>query len=90
MQPSLERLRYLQTYDWLFLRALITAGCFGWTAFSLTAALDQHVLNRKTKARHSFASKSVLAAALVALFTTLYIQNFAYRYYAYTIFPVLF
>lgn len=90
MQLGLEGLRYLQTYDWLFLRALITVGYLGWIAFSLTTALDQHVLNRKTKARRSVANKSVLGAVLAALFTTLYMQNSSYRYYAYAIFPVLF
>ncbi|KAF9903824.1 Glycosyl phosphatidyl inositol anchor synthesis [Linnemannia zychae] len=31
----LEGLRYLQTYDWLFLRSVISAGYLGWIAFSL-------------------------------------------------------
>lgn len=90
MQLGLEGLRYLQTYDWLFLRALITVGYLGWIAFSLTAALDQYVLNGKTEARRSVASKFVLGSVLAALFAALYMQNSPYQYYAYSIFPVLF
>ncbi|KAF4584252.1 GPI ethanolamine phosphate transferase 1 [Ophiocordyceps camponoti-floridani] len=41
---ALEGLRYLQTYDWLFLRALITMGFVGWMAYALTMVIDLYVL----------------------------------------------
>lgn len=83
MQLCLEGLRYLQTYDWLFIQALITVGYLGWIAFSLTAALDQYVLNGKTEACRSIASKAVLGSILAALFVTLYVRNSPCQYYAY-------
>ncbi|RDA85601.1 hypothetical protein CP532_0907 [Ophiocordyceps camponoti-leonardi (nom. inval.)] len=43
---ALEGLRYLQTYDWLFLRALITSGYLGWMAYALTKVIDQFVLQK--------------------------------------------
>ncbi|KAF9134927.1 Glycosyl phosphatidyl inositol anchor synthesis [Mortierella sp. 14UC] len=39
----LEGLRYLQTYDWLFLRSVISAGYLGWIAFSLNFILRTFV-----------------------------------------------
>ncbi|PYH94480.1 hypothetical protein BO71DRAFT_429954 [Aspergillus ellipticus CBS 707.79] len=43
IDATLECLRYLQTYDWLVLRAMISVGYLGWVAFALTTTLDQHV-----------------------------------------------
>ncbi|KAK0947064.1 Glycosyl phosphatidyl inositol anchor synthesis, partial [Friedmanniomyces endolithicus] len=40
IQLGLQGLRYLQTYDWLFLRTLITIGYLGWIAFAFTTAVD--------------------------------------------------
>ncbi|KAF9956093.1 Glycosyl phosphatidyl inositol anchor synthesis [Mortierella alpina] len=39
----LEGLRYLQTYDWLFLRSVVSAGYLGWIAFSLNFILRTFV-----------------------------------------------
>ncbi|KAF9438824.1 Glycosyl phosphatidyl inositol anchor synthesis [Entomortierella beljakovae] len=41
----LEGLRYLQTYDWLFLRSVISAGYLGWIVFSLNFILRTFVSN---------------------------------------------
>ncbi|KAF8977678.1 Glycosyl phosphatidyl inositol anchor synthesis [Entomortierella lignicola] len=41
----LEGLRYLQTYDWLFLRSVISAGYLGWIVFSLNFILRTFVGN---------------------------------------------
>jgi phosphatidylinositol glycan class N len=49
VKVGLAGLRYLQTYDWLFLRALVTIGYLGWIAFALTTVVDLHVLHGKTK-----------------------------------------
>ncbi|KAF9990478.1 Glycosyl phosphatidyl inositol anchor synthesis [Mortierella antarctica] len=39
----LEGLRYLQTYDWFFLRSVVSAGYLGWIAFSLNFILRTFV-----------------------------------------------
>ncbi|KAK2626381.1 hypothetical protein QTJ16_004643 [Diplocarpon rosae] len=49
VKTGLDGIRYLQTYDWLFLRALITIGYLGWIAFALTTVIDLHVLHGKTE-----------------------------------------
>ncbi|KAF9158836.1 Glycosyl phosphatidyl inositol anchor synthesis [Mortierella sp. AD011] len=45
----LEGLRYLQTYDWLFLRTIVSAGYLGWIAFSLNFILKTFVSNSDTR-----------------------------------------
>ena len=87
---GLGGLRYLQTYDWLFLRALVTIGYLGWIAFALTTVIDLHVLQGKTRTARTFFTYAVFGA-LVALFLSfLWIRNAPIAYYAYAIFPLAF
>ncbi|KAG0235816.1 Glycosyl phosphatidyl inositol anchor synthesis [Actinomortierella wolfii] len=45
----LEGLRYLQTYDWLFLRSIISIGYLGWIAYSLNFILKTFVKTHDTR-----------------------------------------
>ncbi|KAL2356483.1 Phosphatidylinositolglycan class N-domain-containing protein [Cryomyces antarcticus] len=90
MQSGLQGLRYLQTYDWLFLRAVVTAGYLGWIAFATTTVIDLHVLHGKTETSRTTPSIVLFSSVLVALFSFLYIQSSRLTYYAYAIFPVMF
>lgn len=90
MQIGLEGLRYLQTYDWLFLRALVTLGYLGWMAFALTTVIDLHVLQGKAETSRSSATVAVAASVLVALYSMLIIQKSPLTYYVYATLPVLF
>lgn len=83
-------LRYLQTYDWLFLRALVTAGYVGWIAFAFTTAIDAHMLDGKVQASRTIASTTVFASLMVGLFSFLFVQSSPPQYYAYAVFPVMF
>ncbi|OSS47512.1 hypothetical protein B5807_07243 [Epicoccum nigrum] len=87
---GLDGLRYLQTYDWLFLRALITLGYLGWIAFAITTVLDLHVLNEDSPAQRTTQSITVFSSALVVLYSALLKQRSPLWYYAYAFFPVLF
>jgi len=87
---GLQGLRYLQTYDWLFLRALVTVGYLGWIAFATTTVVDLHVLHGKAETQRTTASMIVFFSALVALFSLLFVQHSSWTYYAYAIFPVIF
>ena len=87
---GLEGLRYLQTYDWLFLRALITVGYLGWIAFAITTVIDLHVLHGKTETTRTVMSTSVFGSVLVVLYSYLWIQSSPATYYAYALFPVFF
>lgn len=89
-QLGLDGLRYLQTYDWLFLRALITIGYLGWIAFAITTVIDLHVLHQKTEGTRSPLTVAVFGAALIALYSSLWIQKSPFTYYLYVFFPVIF
>lgn len=87
---GLQGLRYLQTYDWLFLRTLVTLGYLGWIAFSFTMAIDQHVLNGSIEAQRSVGSSMAFVAALAAIYALLFAQSSPWTYYAYAAFPAIF
>ncbi|KAI9710266.1 MAG: Glycosyl phosphatidyl inositol anchor synthesis [Bogoriella megaspora] len=90
LKLALAGLRYLQTYDWLFLRALVTAGYLGWIAFAITTVIDLHVLHGKTQDSRTTSSIVVFFSALVALYSLLFIQSSSWTYYAYSVFPIIF
>ncbi|KAH9222054.1 GPI ethanolamine phosphate transferase-like protein [Leptodontidium sp. 2 PMI_412] len=83
-------LRYLQTYDWLFLRALITIGYLGWIAFALTTVIDLHVLHGKTETSRTLFGTIFFSSVLVILYASFIVSKSPYTYYAYAIFPVAF
>ncbi|MCJ1331971.1 Glycosyl phosphatidyl inositol anchor synthesis [Thelotrema lepadinum] len=90
MQLGLEGLRYLQTYDWLFLRALVTVGYLGWMAFAMTTVIDLHVLHGKIETSRSNTTVGFAASILVGLYSMLIVQKSPLFYYAYVTMPVIF
>ena len=89
-QLGLEGMRYLQTYDWLFLRTLVTAGYLGWIAFALTTVVDLHVLEGKVLPKRSTANTVGFSALAAVLFALLFARSSSWRYYVYAFFPILF
>lgn len=87
---GIEGLRYLQTYDWLFLRTLITMGYVGWIVFALTTVVDIHVLTEDVPAQRTTASVAAFSSILVGLYAILVKQHSPMVYYLYALFPVLF
>jgi len=87
---ALQGLRYLQTYDWLFLRALVTIGYLGWIAYALTTVLDLHVLHSRVKPERTPAAVAAVAAVLVALYASFVVSKSPVTYYAYAFFPAFF
>jgi len=90
IQLGLGGLRYLQTYDWLFLRALVSAGYLGWIAFALTTVIDMHVLHGRTHTSRTYATSASFGAVSAALFSLLLVRKAPMTYYLYAIFPPLF
>ena len=87
---GLDGLRYLQRYDWVFLRALVTTGYLGWIAFALTTVIDMHVLHGKAQTSRTWATSSLFGAITAVLFSLLFMRKAPISYYAYGIFPPLF
>ncbi|KAK7981879.1 phosphatidylinositolglycan class N [Apiospora saccharicola] len=90
MQLALDGLRYLQTYDWLFLRVLITLGYIGWMAYAITSVVDLHVLQGETQPQRSLGGVLFFSSILVALWASFIVSKSPVTYYAYAFFPVFF
>ena len=90
IELGLQGLRYLQTYDWLFLRALVTAGYLGWIAFAITTVIDLHVLHGKTETSRKSSTVMIFSTLWVAIFSVLWVQKSPVTYYAYAAFPLIF
>lgn len=87
---ALQGLRYLQTYDWLFLRALITMGYLGWITYGITTVIDLHVLHGAVPDERTTASTIFFSSILVALYSFFIIERSPVTYYGYAFFPVFF
>ena len=90
IQLSLEGLRYLQTYDWLFLRTLCTAGYFGWMTFATVSVINLHVLSGSVEPSRDIQSNIFFSSALLILFSKFVTEKSGWTYYAYAVFPVYF
>jgi len=90
IKTGLEGLRYLQTYDWLLLRTIVTLGYLGWIAFALTTVLDSHIVDGAAEADRTLVSTFLFSGVLVSLYTLFFIQKSRPTYYAYALFPVVF
>ncbi|KAI5288135.1 Glycosyl phosphatidyl inositol anchor synthesis, partial [Ascosphaera acerosa] len=90
LRTTIAGLRYLQTYDWLFLRALVSAGYLGWIAYALTTVADTHLLQCSVPATRTAATSAAFAAVLAALCAVFAAQRASWRYYVYAAFPVFF
>jgi phosphatidylinositol glycan class N len=90
LKVGLAGLRYLQTYDWLFLRALITVGYLGWVAYALTTVVDLHVLHGRFQPSRTLTGTLVSTSALTAFYASFIISKSPIAYYGYAFFPVFF
>jgi phosphatidylinositol glycan class N len=59
IEMSLEGLRYFQTYDWLFLRSIITLGYIGWCLFGLEFVIRTYVFSDEKDKQPTFIDSSV-------------------------------
>ncbi|CAM1511114.1 Fc.00g086270.m01.CDS01 [Cosmosporella sp. VM-42] len=87
---GLQGLRYLQTYDWLFLRALITIGYLGWMAYAITTVINLYVVQESVPPKRTIIGAAVFSSILVALYASLIVSKSPPTYYAYAFFPVMF
>lgn len=72
MTLSLEGLRYFQTYDWLFLRGIVTLGYVGWCVFCLQFVIANFVLSPKSQTNVSIKSQVMVRTWQAILFCVRY------------------
>ncbi|KAI8581187.1 hypothetical protein K450DRAFT_233511 [Umbelopsis ramanniana AG] len=93
IEMSLDGLRYFQTYDWLFLRSIITLGYIGWCLFGLEFVIRTYVFTNDNDKQPTVIDSFISYASIVALlglFWIIYRQQMPPMYYAYAFFPVYF
>lgn len=90
MRVGFEGMRYLQTYDWLFLRTLITLGYLGWMAYAITSVIDLHVLKGTEPPSRTLGGNIFFSATLAVIYASLIVSRSPSTYYAYAFFPVFF
>lgn len=90
IEIGLQGLRYLQTYDWLFLRATITIGYLGWMVYAITTVINLHVLQGTVVPSRNLTATTAFSALYVVLAASFIISKSPIAYYAYTFFPVFF
>lgn len=62
MSLSLDGLRYFQTYDWLFLRSVVTAGYVGWCIFCLQFVIRNFILSNQSMTKMSTKSQLMVGS----------------------------
>lgn len=87
---AIDGLRYLQTYDWLFLRVLITIGYLGWMAYALTTVFNMFIVKENTAPKRTTAGVLGFSSILIGLYASFVVSNSPPAYYAYAFFPVFF
>ncbi|CCH60381.1 hypothetical protein TBLA_0C05840 [Henningerozyma blattae CBS 6284] len=92
MKITLEGLHYLTTYNWRFIRSIVTMGFVGWIVYAFTIFLRLFILRQdfnniiKTSVLNYFISISMG----IILNYILYYQRSPFNFYMYLLFPIYF
>ncbi|KAH9259862.1 hypothetical protein BASA82_001177 [Batrachochytrium salamandrivorans] len=94
IQTCIDGLRYYQTYDWLFLRSIISFGYVGWIVYSTIFMLYTY-LPTDTKRPSAIPTQSSMVNILCAIIffgfaVLLFFKDSPIAYYVYVIFPIYF
>lgn len=89
MDDTLLGLDYLQKYNWVLLRLIVTLGFVGWIVYAFLIFVRLFVVEVELPAA-SVALLGTFGAIAAAMSTLLYFQQLPANYYAYLAFPVFF
>lgn len=90
MKVTLEGLNYLTTYNWRFIRTIVTFGFIGWIVYSFSIFLRLYILNEEYQLKKSALNYMIFSALAVSLNYVLYYQKAPFNFYMYLFFPLIF
>ncbi|AMD20370.1 HDL374Cp [Eremothecium sinecaudum] len=90
IQVSLEGLQYMTTYNWRFLRSVVTLGFLGWIVYSFTTFLKLFVLKKDYNIKASLSNSAIVFGLTSSLNYMLFYQKAPFNYYMYVLFPIFF
>ncbi|KAL3236569.1 mannose-ethanolamine phosphotransferase MCD4 [Nakaseomyces bracarensis] len=90
MKNTLEGLHYLTTYNWRFIRTIVTLGFLGWICYSLMIFLKLFILKNTESVKPSFLNLSIFTSLGLVLNYVLFYQRSPLNFYLYLIFPLFF
>ena len=87
---SLEGMRYLQRYDWFYLRTIVTLGYVGWMLYTAIFVLTAYTSAGAVPSRPHPTQRYVFGSATVLTTAFLLERSAQISYYAYAAFPLWF
>lgn len=87
IQVTLEGLHYLTTYNWRFIRSIVTMGFLGWIVYSFTIFLKLFILQNDIPQTTSWLNYSITSLVALVLNYMLFYQNSPFNFYMYLLFP---
>ncbi|SSD61256.1 probable GPI ethanolamine phosphate transferase 1 [Saccharomycodes ludwigii] len=90
MKVTLEGLNYLTTYNWRFIRTIVTLGFIGWIVYSFIIFLRLFILSKRYEDGISKSTFTIFTVLSMLLNYILYYQRSPFNFYMYLLFPIIF